>query len=57
MLERRPDLSIAAKQLGISEQALMRTLGPPPPNISNAAKKLGISESKLQVAMCAAGAP
>jgi hypothetical protein len=53
----RPDLSEAAKKLGVSEQTLMRALGPPPPNFSNAAKKLGISERKLQEAMRAAGAP
>ena len=53
----RPDLSVAAKKLGISEQELMRALGPPPPNFSSAAKKLGISEQKLHEAMRAAGAP
>jgi len=51
----RPDLSAVAKQLGVSEQALMRALGPPPPNFSNAARKLGISESKLKEAMRSAG--
>ncbi len=51
----RPDLSAAAKKLGVSERELMKALGPPPPNFSNAARKLGISESKLKEAMRSAG--
>ncbi len=51
----RPNLSVVAKNLGISKRELMRALGPPPPNFSSAARKLGISESKLKEAMRSAG--
>jgi hypothetical protein len=47
----RPDLAAAAKKLGISEQKLRDTLGPPPPDFAAAAKKLGISEQKLRDAL------
>ncbi len=46
-----PDLAIAAKKLGISEQQLHDALGPPPPNLGAAAKKLGISEQQLRDAL------
>ena len=46
-----PDLSAAAKKLGITEQQLKDTLGAPPPNFSAAAKKLGITETELKTAL------
>ena len=46
-----PDLSVAAKKLGVSEQQLMRALGPPPPDFKSAASKLGVSEQELREAM------
>ncbi len=52
-----PDLSVVAKNLGISERELQRALGPPPPNFRNSAKKLGISERELHEAMRSADAP
>lgn len=42
-----PDLSAAAKKLGITEQQLKDTLGAPPPNFTTAAQKLGITETEL----------
>lgn len=50
-----PDLSAAAKKLGVSERVLQRALGPPPPDFKNAARKLGISERELHEAMRSAG--
>lgn len=52
-----PDLSVAAKILGVSERELQSALGPPPPNFRNSARKLGINERDLHEAMRAAGAP
>ena len=47
----RPDFSEAAKKLGVSEEELMKALGPPPPNFDEAAKLLGITPAELQEAM------
>lgn len=47
----QPDLSQAAAQLGVSEDALRDALGGPPPNFAQAAAKLGISEEQLQSVM------
>ena len=47
----RPDLSAAARKLGISEEKLRTALGPPPPDLRETARKLGISESKLKSAL------
>ena len=41
----------AAKQLGVSVEALREALGPPPPDTKSAARKLGISESQLNQAL------
>ena len=38
---------MAAKELGISPEALQKALGGPPPEIQQGAKKLGISEERL----------
>jgi YHYH protein len=46
-----PDFAAIAGKLGVSEQALMEALGPPPPDFEAAAKKLGISVDKLRNAM------
>jgi YHYH protein len=46
-----PDLAAAAKELGVSVQALMGALGPPPPDFAAAAKTLGISETRLRAAL------
>ncbi len=46
-----PDLSQAAAELGVSEDALRDALGGPPPNFAQAAEKLGISEDQLQSVM------
>jgi hypothetical protein len=46
-----PNLSIAAKTLGISEESLMRALGPLPPDLHSAAQTLGISENRLRDAL------
>lgn len=48
---RHPDLAIAARKLGISEQQLREALGPPPPNLGTAASRLGISERVLRDAL------
>ena len=45
------DMKMAAKQLGISPEALREALGGPPPDIENGAKILGISEEKLMDAL------
>ncbi len=45
------DMRMAAKQLGVSPEALREALGGPPPDIENAAKILGISEKKLMDAL------
>lgn len=44
----QPDLSQAASELGVSEDALRDALGSPPPDFAQAAEKLGISEDRLQ---------
>jgi len=41
----------AAKQLGVTVEALRDALGPPPPDTKSAARKLGISESQLNQAL------
>ena len=41
------DMKMAAKELGISPEALRKALGGPPPEIQQGAKKLGISEERL----------
>ena len=46
-----PDLTAAAKKLGIPEQTLRDALGPPPPNLATAAQKLGITASALRAAL------
>ena len=46
---RRPLGDIAA-QLGITEEALINAIGPPPPDLKGAAAKLGISEERLRAA-------
>jgi lambda repressor-like predicted transcriptional regulator len=43
-----PDMAAAAKELGVTEQALMEALGPPPPNVERAAQALGIPAEQLQ---------
>jgi len=43
----RGGLAAAAKELGVSEQALAQAVGPPPPNVKRAARILGISEARL----------
>jgi hypothetical protein len=48
---RRPDLGAAAAKLGISEEALMQALGPPPPDLAAAAGKLGVTEPALKAAL------
>ena len=45
------DMKMAAKQLGVSPEALREALGGPPPDIENGAKILGISEEKLMDAL------
>jgi len=40
-------MKMAAKELGISPEALQKALGGPPPEIQQGAKKLGISEERL----------
>jgi len=45
------DMKMAAKQLGVSPEALREALGGPPPDIENGAKILGISEKKLMDAL------
>ena len=40
-------MKMAAKELGISPEALRKALGGPPPEIQQGAKKLGISEERL----------
>lgn len=52
-----PNLAVAAQTLGITEQALIDALGPPPPDLAAAAQTLGITEQDLQNALFAAGAP
>ncbi len=47
----RPDLTVAARRLGISVQALRRALGPPPPDLSISAARLGISVAALRQAL------
>ena len=46
-----PDLSVAAKKLGVSESQLQEALGPPPPDIEGAAEKLGITPEQLKDAL------
>lgn len=46
-----PDLSAAAKKLGITEQQLKDALGAPPPNFATAAQKLGITAADLKAAL------
>ncbi len=53
----RPDLSIAAKRLGISIHKLRAALGAPPPDYRISAQRLGISAETLHNAMREAGAP
>ena len=47
----RPDLSVAARRLGIGVQTLRRALGPPPPNLRLSAARLGISVADLREAL------
>jgi len=49
--EGQPDLALAAKALGITEQQLMEALGPPPPDLAATARTLGITEQELQNAL------
>ncbi len=44
---REPNFTAAAKKLGVTEQALMEALGPPPPDLEAAAAKLGITVQEL----------
>ena len=44
-------MEMAAKQLGVSPEALREALGGPPPDIENGAKILGISEKNLMDAL------
>lgn len=46
-----PDLSAAAKELGVSQDALRQALGKGPPNFEAAAKTLGISVDTLRAAL------
>ncbi|KAA3643032.1 MAG: YHYH protein [Chloroflexi bacterium] len=46
-----PDLSAAAAQLGVSEEALRNALGAPPPDLAAAAQALGVSEDALRQAL------
>jgi len=41
------DMKMAAKQLGVSPEALREALGGPPPDIENGSNILGISEKNL----------
>ncbi len=52
-----PNLAVAAKTLGITEQELKVALGPPPPNLAETAQTLGITEQELQIALFPANAP
>ena len=45
------DMKMAAKQLGVSPEALREALGGPPPDIENGAKILRISEKNLMDAL------
>ncbi|SVB70773.1 uncharacterized protein METZ01_LOCUS223627 [marine metagenome] len=40
-------MEMAAKQLGVSPEALREALGGPPPDIENGSNILGISEKNL----------
>ena len=46
-----PDLSEAAKKLGVSEDELAKALGSPPPDFEAAADKLGVSVKELKDAL------
>lgn len=49
-----PDLSEAAAQLGVSEEALalaLRNAGGPPPDFDKAAEALGVSTAELEAAL------
>ena len=46
-----PDLSAAAAQLGVSEEALRNALGAPPPDLATAAQTLGVSVEELRQAL------
>jgi hypothetical protein len=46
-----PDLTPAAKKLGVTVDQLKEALGPPPPNLDAAAQKLGITVSTLKSAL------
>ena len=46
-----PDLTPAAKKLGLTVEQLKEALGPPPPNLDAAAQKLGITVSALKSAL------
>ena len=46
-----PDLTPAAKKLGVTVDQLKEALGPPPPNLEAAAQKLGITVSTLKSAL------
>jgi hypothetical protein len=48
---RPPDLSAAAKRLGIDEMQLRQALGPPPPDLESAAEKLNITVDQLKNAL------
>ncbi|MCA9883049.1 MAG: YHYH protein [Anaerolineae bacterium] len=45
--DNRPDLAIAARELGITQQQLQQALGDPPPDFSAAAQRLGIPLQQL----------
>jgi YHYH protein len=46
-----PDLGVAARKLGITEQKLRDALGPPPPDLAAAARRLGVAEAVLRDAL------
>ena len=47
----RPDFSVVAERLGVSEVALTEALGDDPPDFDAAAKQLGISADALREVM------
>jgi hypothetical protein len=53
-----PDLAVAAKELGVTQDALMAALGRSmPPDTAAAAKKLGVTEKALRDALGVTGKP
>jgi lambda repressor-like predicted transcriptional regulator len=54
----QPDLAAAAKELGVTQDALMAALGRSmPPDTAAAAKKLGVTEAALLDALGIKGKP